>query len=313
MSNTDTIRFGYLTDTHLSATRTAFRTDSYLDSVLSKMAQCYRHFNDSHCAFVVHGGDFFDRPRAFSFQMLLRAREIVTGSGIPTCFIWGQHDLTGYNRETAAQSSLAFLKEICGDKLREIRSALEIGGVRLMACHADGDPRKFLPALKPAKDGRPQVAVVHALLYDKPSAFDTIDVHDIGECAEDAVLSGDLHCGFAPVRQGRTVYYNPGALARTAREERRPRAAVVELRPLLGQWEAAIEEFFPECEDYPFPAEEIPAPAGEIQQDSDAYIDAFNAFRAEARDIYERLEKTGRANGVDPAILAYINSKRKQE
>lgn len=313
MSDSDTIRFGYLTDTHLSATRTAFRTDSYLDSVLSKMAQCYRYFNDRHCAFIIHGGDFFDRPKAFSYPMLLRAREIIMGSGIATYFIWGQHDLTGYNRDSAGASSLAFLKEICdGVKLREIPSAIEAAGIRLTACHVDGDPRKFLPALRPA-GGMPQVAVVHALLYDKPSAFDTIDVHEIGECAADVVLSGDLHCGFAPVRLGRTLYYNPGALARTCREERRPRAAVVELRPLLGQWEASIEEFFPECEEYPFPAEDIPAPAAEIQQDSDAYIEAFTAFRAEARDIYERLAKTGKAHGVDPEILAYIDSKRKQE
>lgn len=310
MDENSTIRFGFLTDTHLSAVRTAFRTDSYLDSVLSKMAQCYRHFNDCHCAFVVHGGDMFDRHRAVSYPMLLRAREIIAGSGIPTYYIWGQHDLVGYNRETAPQSSLAFLAAICDGKLRELRSAAEIDGVRLVACHVDGDPRKFLPALKPAS-GMPQVAIVHALLNNAPSAFDTIGVREIGECNADLVLSGDLHAGFPPVRIGRTLYYNPGSLARTSQEERRPKAAVIDLRPLLGQWQAEITEFFPECEAYPFPEAAPASPIAAITQDSPKYIEAFASFRAEARDIYDRLAKTGAAHGINPEILAYIASKRK--
>ncbi len=301
-------KFGFLTDTHFSVMRTAFRTDDYFASVLSKFRECYRRFNDSGCEFVLHGGDMFDRFRSYSYQMILAVREVIVSSGIPTYFIWGQHDLMGYSRESSRGSNLNFLQQICDGRLIEIDRCVELKNLCLFASHVDQDCAETLRGISVPSPSRPVVAAAHALLYNAESSFGTINVSSIGRIRPVLVLSGDLHSGFPPTERDGTTYYNPGSLARTSRENRRPKAAVIELTPLLDGWNVSIEEFFPQCEEFPFPEQETEIAAPE-RQDSEEYIAAFEKFRAESSDIFERLEQVGRLHAVDPEVLEYIRTK----
>lgn len=307
-SNNHPVRFGFLTDTHFSVIRKNFRTDDYFESVLSKFRECYRHFQESGCQFVLHGGDMFDKYCSYSHRMILGIRDVIMSSPVPTYVIWGQHDLLGYNRESGRNSNLSFLITICDGKLVEIKDMIELDGARVFASHVDQVPSDVLSSISP-RYRKPSVCVVHALLYDQPSRFDTIDIRSLPRNGACLVLSGDLHCGYGRFEHEGTVYYNPGSLARTSREDRKPKCAVIELTPFMNRWDVTIEEYFPFCQDHPFPEEKEEVEKPE-EMDSSDYIESFEKFKSESKDIFERLEKVGNEHGIDREILEYIKSKQ---
>lgn len=302
-------KFGFLTDTHFSVVRNNFRTDSFFDSVISKFSQCYDHFNASGCEFIVHGGDMFDKYRSYSHPMILKIREVIVNSKIPTYFIWGQHDLLGYNRDSSRNSNLEFLKEICDGKLKELNDHVDAGSLHLYASHVDQDPAEVFQKINRKRSFKPSVVVAHALLYNTHSNFGTIDIYKFDNIKPTLVLSGDLHSGFEATQIGNTTFYNPGSLARTEKTDRKPKCVVITLKPFLTEWTVNIEEFFPECEDYPFPEETMELKVSD-QQDSDEYIEAFEKFKSESKDIIEHLEKVGTHHKIDREVLEYIKSKR---
>lgn len=300
-------RFGFITDTHFSVTRTDFRTDDYFESVISKFRQCYDHFNTSGCEFIIHGGDVFDKFRSYSHPMIQQIREIIVSSQIPTYFIWGQHDLLGYNRESSRNSNLEFLQKICDGKLIEIKDCVDVGKVRIFASHVDQDPITVLSGINP-RLMKPSIAVVHALLYNEDS-IGTICIKKFPAISPILVLSGDLHCGYEATKIGDTVFYNPGSLARTSKEKRKPKVSVIDLIPVLTDWMVDIKEFFPQCNEYPFKeeTEEVKTPE---KQDSEEYIEAFEKFKSETKDILECLEKVGKVHNISEEVLTYIKSMR---
>ena len=302
-------RFGFLTDTHFSVIRNDFRTDNYFESLISKFQQTYDYFNNSGCEFILHGGDLFDKYRSYSHPMLLRVREVIVKSKIPTYFIWGQHDLLGYNRDSSRNSNLEFLKEICDGKLIEIKECVELDRIRIFASHVDQDPIQTLQSIN-QKLRKPSVAIVHALLCNAESNFSSVDIRKFGKIQPSIVLSGDLHSGFTQTELNGTIFYNPGSLARTEKTERKPKAAVIELLPWLTDWTVSIREFFPKCEEFPFPKEDTPEIKVSEEQDSEEYIEAFEKFKSETKDIIERLEKVGELHKIDKEVLEYIKSKK---
>lgn len=303
-------RFGFLTDTHFSVVRNDFRTDNYFESLISKFTQCYEHFNSSGCSFIVHGGDVFDKYRSYSHPMLLRIRDVIVKSNIPTYFIWGQHDLLGYNQESSRNSNLEFLKQICDGKLIEITDHVDVGSAHIYASHVFQEPEKVFQSINPRLI-KPVIVIVHALLHNTQSNFGTIDIRQFKKIRPNLVLSGDLHCGFDDSKVGRTTFYNPGALARTEKTERKPKCAVISLQQIMTDWITEIEEFYPACEEYPFPKEETPEQKVSDEQNSEEYIEAFEKFKSETKDIIECLEKVGRLHKIDNEVLEYIKSKKR--
>lgn len=302
-------KFGFFTDSHFSVIRQDFRTDSFFESVLFKLKQIYEHFEKEGCEFVLFGGDFFDKYSSNSKPMIRQIRDIIISSKLTTYFIIGQHDLNGYNRETYSGSNLGFLEAICDGKLVLISDHLEVGGIHVYASHVDQAPDKVLSSI-PENLRKPVVVLVHSLLCEKAGFPGVIDVHSLPKTRANLVLSGDLHSGCLETESKGTIFYNPGSLARTSRENRKPKACVVTISPLMDDWAISIEDFFPKCEDYPFPAQEEKIEVSK-EQDSERYVEAFEKFKAESKDIYERLEKVGKEHGVDKKVLDYILTKRK--
>lgn len=298
-------KFGFLTDTHFIFGRNNFRTDDFYKSTLSKFTQCYDWFKKQGCSFVVHGGDFFDKHKTNSFQMLLDLRDAIVSSGLKTYYIWGQHDLSGYNRGSKKDSSLHFLTQICDGNLIEIENETVIDGIRFCPVHVDLEPIEVLRKIE--KKDMPTVAVVHALLYLGNGAPGTIDVRKIGPVNTNMVLSGDLHGGFCAATINDTCYLNPGSLARTSREERRPKALTVEF---LNNGEYDLDYFYPKCADYPFPEIEEEIKVVEEPERKEEYVQAFEKFKSESKDIFECLEKAGLELGIEKNVIDYVMSKK---
>lgn len=302
-------KFGFFTDSHFSVIRQDFRTDSFFDSVLSKMRQSYEHFKNEKCEFVLFGGDFFDKYASNSRMMLQSVRDIIMGSGLTTYFIWGQHDLLGYEQDSSKGSNLAFLEAICDGRLVGIKDSIDIDGAKVFASHVYQKPEDVLKSIPQTISG-PVVVLVHSLLAHQESPFGQIDIHNLPNTRANLVLSGDLHCGYDQIESKGTLFYNPGSLARTSRENRKPKSCVVTVSPIMNDWNVEIEDFYPECEDFPFPEikEEIVVSK---EQDSSEYIEAFEKFKFESKDIFERLDKVGKEHGIPDEILKYIASKKK--
>ena len=301
------MRLGFVTDTHFSVTRTGFRTDDFFHSVLEKLRQCYSHFTEEGCEAVIHGGDFFDRHHSYSYQMLTEVRDTLLSTGLRTYYVWGQHDLLGYNRETSSGSNLAFLTRILDGTLVEINGSVTLHGqdggekVVVHAVHVDMDPVKSLQAV-PKDDGAISIAVVHALLDKSGSPSGTIPVGRVGEVNADIVLSGDLHTGFPQTRIGHTLFYNPGSLARTSREDRKPKCCVIDTESL------AIEDFYPVSNENPFPEREAVKQTVDSKDDTGRLAKEFLGFKGRPRDIVECLENAARESGasVNGDVMAYI-------
>ena len=117
-------------------------------------------------------------------------------------------------------------------------------------------------------------------------------------------------CGYDRFEHENTVYYNPGSLARTSREERKPKAAIFTIDRFLNSWDINIDEFFPICEEHPFPDEKPEEVKVSDEMDSSDYIESFEKFKSESKDIFERLEKVGLEHNIDKEILEYIKSKQ---
>ena len=56
------MKFLFFTDTHIRATNPTSRLDNYIETVEKKFMEVKDIINKNKVDFVLHGGDFFDRP-----------------------------------------------------------------------------------------------------------------------------------------------------------------------------------------------------------------------------------------------------------
>lgn len=306
-------RFGFITDTHYDW-KYECRRDDALSSLINKTKQCYEWFKANGCEFVVHGGDMFDRHRIYNFDLIRRVRDVFRDGGLKTYYIVGQHDLSGYNMETLPVSNLGFLDAILDGELEVIGDTKDIGGYRFVASHVDMDPAETMKSV--GESEMPVVMVCHALLTDQREAFGTISITHFKNRNVKLVLSGDLHDGVQFQHCNGIQFYNPGALARDARGMRMPKVGMLQYDDMMDEF--TLEEFSPECaacEDIFFwddkkdtlpPPVDPEKPVIATKEESAGFLDAFRQFHTEAKDIYELLEKIGRARGVSEDILDLI-------
>lgn len=304
-------KFGFITDTHYDC-KYDCRKDDALSSLIDKTRQCYEWFKSIGCEFVVHGGDMFDRHRIYNFDMMRRVRDVFQEGGLKTYYIMGQHDLSGYNENTLPASSLGFLDAISDGALGLIDKEAGIGGYHFVASHVDMDPVKTVNEYNVAHD-RPVVFVCHALLTDQREAFGTISITHFKNMCVSLVLSGDLHDGVAFQKCNGIQFYNPGALARDSKDMRMPKVGALQYDDEKGEF--TLEEFCPKCrpcEEIFFWNEEEPKADKKHEEEKEGqsqksdFIDDFCKFKSESKDIYELLERIGKANGIQKEVLELI-------
>lgn len=300
-------KFGFITDTHYDY-KYESRKDDTLKTLLDKTHQAYDWFKKQGCAFVIHGGDMFDRHRIYNFELLAKVRNTLKESGLTTWFIMGQHDLSGYNPETLPASCLGFIDSISDGTLRFIDGETEIDGYRFVPSHVNDDPVEVVNGVNPSD--KPTVCVCHALLTDQREAFGTVSITHFKNKNVQLVLSGDLHDGIPFQKCNGIQFYNPGSFARDARTLRLPKVGAL-------QWngtEFTLDEFEPKCPDAKdiFFWDDETKTASVLTEEKDvkkneaSYIEAFKEFHSEAKDIYELLDKIGKARGIRSEVLELI-------
>lgn len=298
-------KFGYITDTHFDIKHN-FRRDDALASLLNKTDLCYRKFVGSGCKFVIHGGDVFDRHRIYNFDLLRAVRNIIMKYDLPTYFILGQHDASGYNRATLDKSNLGFLRDICDGRLIFIDDYVDVGNYRVYASHVNMDVGDRIKSICNTSD-KIGICVAHALLTDQREAFGTISICHIKNPTLKLILSGDLHDGIPLQTMNDLQFYNPGSLARTERTlEREPKAGILQ----YDGGKFTCEEFYPDClpPEEVFYLEDMVEPSRESGRDvaEDTFLDTFNQFRNKSGNAFDLLIDIGEAQNINPEVIEII-------
>lgn len=287
-------------DLHLSATTPVKRIDNYALSMMKKLKQIYQKATEADV--VLFLGDFFNTHRSYSYEMINEAIEAVT---VPTHAILGQHDLVGYNPDSYASSALCFVEKHC-EKWSTMKSPLEIGGVTFHPCHTYEDfdikARQNLP------DGK-HILLSHHLITKNSCPYDTYLLSDYADIAYDGVFFGDYHPGMKPIKQGKTLWWGAGSIARQAISDR-------ERKPKIGWFDTDTMELVEEqIEVVSF--EEVFNMATldevDVQGDyADDFVDSVMRFHNESVDIYDLLQKVASKESVRAEVLDYILEKKKQ-
>lgn len=295
------MKFGFITDTHFDY-KYESRKDNTLETLLDKTRQCYEKFKESGCDFVLHGGDMFDRHRIYNFDLIRGVRKIFKETGLVTYFILGQHDAQGYNRNTLVKSNLGFVSDISDDSLVFVKDRLELSDCILYACHVDEDAVHKINAIK--HEDKPVICMVHSLLTDQKEAFGTISITHIKNPNVNLVLSGDLHDGVPFQTVNNIQFYNPGALARTEKGTRMPKAGIL-------SWNGKTfdcEEFYPKCpanEDIFF-EEKVKTASVNKEVSAISFVESLKNFDSVHGNAFDLLEKVGKEQHVSADVMEMI-------
>jgi DNA repair exonuclease SbcCD nuclease subunit len=301
-------RFIFYTDLQLSGQTPRHRIDDYPSALVDKVRETYEIADREKCAFVVFGGDFFNAHKIFSYDIISRVMEVICASDLETYAVLGQHDIHGYNPDTFATSTIAFMERHCGS-FHVIWEPIAVGCVELWPCHVWED----LEAMKGKTmvPGKANVLVAHHALTNKKKFFEVVSTADYGKgCPYDMVMSGHMHDGYATHAVEKTVFCNPGAVSRGALDEidRIPQVAVVDAinkdvkmvqlrcaKPGNEVFGQDVAEIVRDMSGY----------------DASAFVGGMNDLEAGSVDVHELIQKAGKEEGIRKEVLVYLDSKRK--
>ena len=301
----------HYTDTHLSGVVPKHRIDDFPRTMIEKLRETYAVAESSGCDFVTFGGDFFNSHRIFSYEIISDAIDIIGGSSLKTYCCVGEHDLYGHSPDTFSTSTLAFFVRHCPNMVI-IRDPIDLGDVCL---HAKHECENTFEAMKrPVDKSKLNILVCHELITDKAAMFDVINTSSLKPCPYDLVVSGDLHCGFAPHEVGDTWFVNPGSLARRALDDsyRWPQVAIVEIEksklPTIEirrlECAKAGDEVFGEG------IAEIARKAEDFN--GTVFTEEMMEFEAASVDIHELIQKVGVKSSIRKEVLDYLATKKGQ-
>lgn len=303
-------RFGYFTDSHFTL-KNNVRQDDFFTALLGKLDNSLFHFVKTNCEFVLFGGDFFDKHREFSWDLMYRVREVICKYDIPLYYIAGNHDESGYNVESIARSNLGFLDNISDGKLVFLKEPLLLDWIHIYPHHAGTDLKESVDKVK--KSDVPTVLVSHSLLSNNLD-IGNIHINTIKNKNINLVLSGDLHDGYELQQNNSDIYcYNPGSLFRKSvvDMERKPTVATIQFDKLLNVYYPVLDKYCPPYNSDPSIfklSERVNSPVVVDKSDEADYIAKFREFKRESKNIFEVLEKIGAESGISEDVLKLINS-----
>ena len=220
MGNKPTLKFIYMTDTHLSASSPRSRLDDYPKAVLDKIEWIVSYAKKREVDVILHGGDFFD-GYDIAKSVETAVLKLLSTNSIPIVATIGSHDIHGYSTQTLYRSSLGVLGAADKIVLLDQGEVFNCGGVSIVGCpHApDIDQRKdgyYISEEVIQEERDYTILLAHGNLVDHklPEGFDYTLLED-AKVNADLVLSGHYHPGYGVYRRADGVtFVNPGSVAR---------------------------------------------------------------------------------------------------
>lgn len=216
-----TLRFLYITDTHLRGATPENRTDNLPETLREKLTEVVELANEFQVTALLHGGDLFDlaNPGLASMGTLLQPLRKLE---VPIYIVPGNHDIYGQNILTLPRTLLGFLGamgaiNVLGEEpvyLDDGNSRVQLTGAAYHYDIDEGSGERYI-----VKKANCDVAIhlAHGMLLDKnifPTAAYTL-IDDIKDRTEaDYTLVGHNHLGFPEVEHNGKWFINPGGLVR---------------------------------------------------------------------------------------------------
>lgn len=215
------MRIGILGDLHLTNKSPERRTDDYWKTLVGKLSQALKIFDDKGCDIVTQVGDFFDSPTVANrvkseIMQLLHCFGRLEQERI-FC-VWGQHDVSGHSKATLPNSPLVELesarvvKILTGNPVVIPNGELSGSGSTFIYGASFGES---VPDVQ-NKDFY-NILVTHRMIGDRalwpgqvlPGPRQFLRKHP----DYTLILAGDYHYRFIDSYNGRTII-NPGAIVR---------------------------------------------------------------------------------------------------
>lgn len=246
--NKDFIKFMYITDTHFNATTPKNRKDNLLETGLYKLDEAVEIANNNEVDFVLHGGDFFEKPDVTDL-VAGRVAKRIRKFKMPVMVVPGGHDLFGNNIESIKRTKLGFFNQsglvkllIHPDKdniiVKNKNLSVQLTGT---ASHYGIDNENIDEdyVLK-YKNADFAIHTIHGMLMPKPFIPNTptVLIDDIIDTKADLTLAGHYHIGFDPVNINGKLFCNCGAMVRKKNDikemNRMPKVVIITISKAKG-------------------------------------------------------------------------------
>lgn len=236
------MRLLYFTDTHIRGTNPKSRLDDYNLALKNKFEEITNLISDNEIDFVLHGGDWFDRPD-ISPSIVRDFACLIKKFNRTVYSVAGNHDIFGHNPETLNRTMLGLLEGT--DIIRILEEGkpiiLEKDNIRVQLyghsysyeIDEEGFKKSYIVKKNPECDYC--LNIVHGMLLLKPflEGIKQTVLEEILSTEADITLAGHYHSGFGIKEINKKYFVNPGSLTRISalksEIERIPQVVIIDL------------------------------------------------------------------------------------
>lgn len=251
------MKFLYFTDTHIKGTNPKNRKDNYYQTLINKFNEIIELCEIHNIDYVLHGGDWFDRPdtspaivREFSLLIKKINRPIFT--------IAGNHDIYGQNKVTISRTMLGLMDGIGIIRLIDYNDNncnevfLEKNNIKVQLIGSSyrydiDNENKDAYIVKKDKNVDYTINIVHGMLLDFKfmNTVQYTHIDQIINTEADLTLAGHYHAGFGIHESNGKIFANPGSLTRISNSNseisRMPKVIVIDLSKRLDVFEIELK------------------------------------------------------------------------
>ncbi|AEV68964.1 metallophosphoesterase family protein [Acetivibrio clariflavus] len=248
----------FFTDTHIKGTNPKNRKDNYYETLKRKFREIGDIAKDLEVDYILHGGDWFDRPD-ISPSIVREFAIIIKNFGKEIYTVAGNHDMYGQNPNTLNRTMLGIFEGTGIVKLLkdDEEIILKKDGISLQltgkSYNYDIDGQKFAEYYIVKKNSSVDYAIniVHGMLLKKPfyEGIQYTLIDDIKDTEADITFAGHYHSGFGIVEMNGKYFVNPGSIVRISNSiaeiERKPKVVYVELKERVEIREIELKSALP--------------------------------------------------------------------
>lgn len=221
------LRFLYYTDIHSQKVSPKSRKDDFFIAIMNKLAEIGELIQEFRVSAALCGGDIFNRPDPPPSLVAAIGHALISW-GVPSFTAIGNHDVFGYNPETAARTMLGILMTLgIVQHLERDKSVVfsDPANPKFKVGITGADSTYLLDKGGRIEDyypgdlgGNRNIHIVHGFLSPN-KRLDNIPhtlIEDILGTTADIILTGHDHVGFGVIRRNGKIFCNPGALGRVS-------------------------------------------------------------------------------------------------
>ncbi|MGE5329977.1 MAG: metallophosphoesterase family protein [Deltaproteobacteria bacterium] len=248
------MRFLFFTDTHIRGTNPKSRLDDYYLALKNKFEEIVDIIKKNDIDYVIHGGDWFDRPD-IAPSIVRDFAVLVKKFDRPVYSVAGNHDIFGHNPETISRTMLGLLEGTDVIKIIEDNKPviIEKDDIKVQiyghsySYEIDEKGLKESYIVKKNKDCDYCINIVHGMLLPKAfiEGIKYTTINEISSTEADITLAGHYHSGFGIKKVNERFFVNLGSLARISalksEIERIPQVVVIELKEEINIWTVPLE------------------------------------------------------------------------